>query len=357
MGGRHLIDTSDPCWILINAFSAYPSCSISKAIAQKQVDVAAVKASDCKNNICNPFITALSSYAMSGSTCMLKDTSTGKDLSASALSTVCNGIQAPSLVIPGVGTLTTTTGDDGLGTGAIIGIVVGCLVVIAMVVLMYRRRVTSQQTKQTVVHLEGASGHQPTNNSSTKEPSYYLAHPASSKPAPQTYNVTTYDRTMDTTMSSTFSHHTSMMDMSDLELHRVAFNQVRMVKAVAQGAFGEVWVGEFMGDKVAIKKLLPNRATPSDVEKFIAEVKLVAKIDCPYVVKFLGVAWTRPADMLLVTEFMDGGDLRNVLDASRTKKTTFSWSQKLECALHIAEGLVFLHSMDPMVLHRDLKSR
>ncbi|KAF0696955.1 Aste57867_12340 [Aphanomyces stellatus] len=49
-----------------------------------------------------------------------------------------------------------------------------------------------------------------------------------------------------------------------------------MVKPVAEGVFGEVWIGEFMGDKVAIKKLLPNRATPSDVEKFIAEVKLVA---------------------------------------------------------------------------------
>jgi len=59
--------------------------------------------------------------------------------------------------------------------------------------------------------------------------------------------------------------------------------------------------------------------------------------------------------MMLITEFMDRGDLRNVLQA--TDFNTFPWQDKLQCALNIAEGLIYLHLMDPRVIHRDLKSR
>ncbi|KAF0696956.1 Aste57867_12341 [Aphanomyces stellatus] len=163
---------------LDHAFSAYPSYSISKAISQKQVDIAAVKASDCKNNICNPFITALSSYTMSGSTYTLKDISTGKDLSASALSTICYGIQAPLLVVPNIGSLTISTSGGGLNTSTIIGIVAGGLVLIGIAVWMFRQRAASQQTKARVIDHERQSGQY---HSSTPigESTYYYAQPAS----------------------------------------------------------------------------------------------------------------------------------------------------------------------------------
>ncbi|RHZ12181.1 hypothetical protein DYB37_010401 [Aphanomyces astaci] len=153
---------------------------------------------------------------------------------------------------------------------------------------------------------------------------------------------------------------TMLADLQLLELHRIPVSSVHLVHVVAEGAFGQVWLGDFMGDRVAVKKLLPRKATTSiAVAQFVAEIKLVAKIQCRYVVAFVGAAWVKPVDMLLVTEFMDRGDLRSVLQANHaaTSSPLFAWEDKVECALSIAEGLVYLHSMDPIVIHRDLKSR
>ncbi|RHZ16572.1 hypothetical protein DYB26_000261 [Aphanomyces astaci] len=82
--------------------------------------------------------------------------------------------------------------------------------------------------------------------------------------------------------------------------------------------------------------------------------KRASRYMCPYVVHFIGVAWNTPGDMMLLTEFMNGGDLRQVLELT---PPSFQWVHKLRCALSVAEGLVYLHLMDPKVIHRDLKSR
>ncbi|ETV99749.1 TKL protein kinase [Aphanomyces invadans] len=147
-------------------------------------------------------------------------------------------------------------------------------------------------------------------------------------------------------------------DLEQLELHRIPFADVCLVQPLAEGAFGQVWLGNYMGQRVAVKKLLPRKATTADLMQFVNEIKLVAKFDCPYVVSFVGAAWHKPIDMVLVTEFMDRGDLRGVLQANAAKPCAeLTWHDKVECALGIAEGLVYLHSMDPVVIHRDLKSR
>ncbi|KAH9121774.1 hypothetical protein AeMF1_006640 [Aphanomyces euteiches] len=142
-------------------------------------------------------------------------------------------------------------------------------------------------------------------------------------------------------------------DMIELSLHRIDITKVHLVQRIAEGAYGQVWLGEYLGDRVAVKKLLANKASHDDIRAFAGEINLLSKIECPFIVHFVGVAWTKLVDMMLVTEYMDRGDLRHVLQS----KQVFPWHAKLQCALDIAEGLVYLHTMDAKIIHRDLKSR
>ncbi|KDO30754.1 TKL protein kinase [Saprolegnia parasitica CBS 223.65] len=135
--------------------------------------------------------------------------------------------------------------------------------------------------------------------------------------------------------------------------YRLPTTDITMVKSLARGAYGEVWLGRQRDRVVAVKKLLGHKRDKNELQKFIYEIALLAKLDCPFIVAFVGVAWTRPSDMLLITEYMDGGDLRNLLASTQS----FSWPQKVHVALHIAEALVYLHSLEPKIIHRDLKSR
>ncbi|KAG6590868.1 TKL protein kinase [Phytophthora cinnamomi] len=68
-------------------------------------------------------------------------------------------------------------------------------------------------------------------------------------------------------------------------------------------------------EEVVAKELLPEIHENDDhVDGFLAEVKITATLNHPYLVRFMGVAWTSTSDLCVVLEFMDGGNLRSLLD-------------------------------------------
>ncbi|RHY89261.1 hypothetical protein DYB37_009432 [Aphanomyces astaci] len=144
-------------------------------------------------------------------------------------------------------------------------------------------------------------------------------------------------------------------DLDLLSLWRIPPAEIVMEHRLAEGAFGQVWRASYCGDAVAVKVLHKHKSAMADIRLFIDEIKLVAKMDCNAIVQFVGVTYHRLVDLQLVTEFMAGGDLRTVLQES--DDVSFPTSQKLECAIRIADALAYLHVMEPKVLHRDLKSR
>ncbi|KAF0698913.1 Aste57867_10477 [Aphanomyces stellatus] len=145
------------------------------------------------------------------------------------------------------------------------------------------------------------------------------------------------------------------LDMGDLSLWRLDESQLRHLDVVASGAHGVVSVGQYKGQRVAIKKQLAAERTAENVQTFIDEIKLMAKLESPFIVQFIGVAWLRPREIELVVEYMEMGDLRQYLETT-TPDHSFDWfPQKVQVALDIVDGLLYLHSMD--IIHRDLKAR
>jgi len=72
----------------------------------------------------------------------------------------------------------------------------------------------------------------------------------------------------------------------------------------------------------------------------------------PNIVKFIG-AVTQPSNLCIITEFCEKGSLATIL---ANKKVKIPIRRKLRIALHSARGMLYLHSSNPVILHRDLKS-
>lgn len=140
---------------------------------------------------------------------------------------------------------------------------------------------------------------------------------------------------------------------------RIPFEKITTTKLISYGGHGQVYLGAYRGEQVAIKRLLPEkRKKLCEVNPFLAEIKMMASVEHPRIVRFIGVAWDSLTDLCAVIEFMDGGDLHSLLkkfEDSKQRQHGFHFD-KARIALQVAHALAYLHSLDPIVLHRDLKS-
>ncbi|GMF10870.1 unnamed protein product [Phytophthora lilii] len=140
---------------------------------------------------------------------------------------------------------------------------------------------------------------------------------------------------------------------------RVDRDKIDFEKVISHGGYGQVMSGWFNGQHVAVKMLLPeHRKSMQHLSAFLEEVKLMSMLDHPRIVQFVGVAWDSLADLCVLTEFMEGGDLRTMLSFFEAQNYPVGFKEtKVLIALHVAHALTYLHSLDPPVLHRDLKSK
>ncbi|GMF35954.1 unnamed protein product [Phytophthora fragariaefolia] len=93
------------------------------------------------------------------------------------------------------------------------------------------------------------------------------------------------------------------------------------------------------------------------INAFLTEAKMTATMDHTRIVAFVGVAWDSLSDVCVVFEFMDGGDLRTLLDKYEASGHPVGFDrQKITIALHVTHALTYLHSLRPAIIHRDLKS-
>ncbi|KAG6616515.1 TKL protein kinase [Phytophthora cinnamomi] len=74
------------------------------------------------------------------------------------------------------------------------------------------------------------------------------------------------------------------------------------------------------------------------------------------IVCFVGVAWDSLSDVCVVLELMDGGDLRSLLELYIESGHLVGFdNEKITIPLHVCHALVYLHSLAPAIIHRDLK--
>ena len=141
---------------------------------------------------------------------------------------------------------------------------------------------------------------------------------------------------------------------------------------LAEGAFGAVYKGNMQGRAVAIKVLTNHDASGgggahaaaaaegaadySGAGSFALEAKVLGQYRHMNIVELVGHCLDEGASRYLIYEFMEGGSLRERLDA-RQGTAALTWPERLCVASDVARGLEFLHvDADPPIIHQDVKS-
>ncbi|GAA0141776.1 hypothetical protein LIER_42677 [Lithospermum erythrorhizon] len=147
---------------------------------------------------------------------------------------------------------------------------------------------------------------------------------------------------------------------SDLE---AATNGFSDQKLLGKGSHGLVYKGVLRGGRlVAVKK--PSRGAlstprhpfnqsnqnPNEVEN---EIDILSKLQSPSLVNLVGFATNDSDDHLLVVEFMANGTLYDVLHSNSRPP---NWGRRIKLALQTAKAIDTLHSLNPPVIHRDIKA-
>ncbi|KAH8951257.1 hypothetical protein BDL97_09G017800 [Sphagnum fallax] len=124
---------------------------------------------------------------------------------------------------------------------------------------------------------------------------------------------------------------------------------------LGEGSFGVVYKGIFAnGVEVAIKQLFMK--TQKNIDEFLNEVITISGVKHRNLVKLKGCC-LRDNKKLLVYEYLENGDLTNLLFGGQNSKEVLFWPTRFNICLGIARGLHYLHDISqPRIIHRDIKA-
>lgn len=132
----------------------------------------------------------------------------------------------------------------------------------------------------------------------------------------------------------------------------IASDEIVKEKYLAEGGFGQVFLGQCRGQKVAIKEL-KVALTDKAMQEFKQESAMMVQLRHDNVVSLVGIC-IEPGNYCMVMPFMEKGALYGALHSGDRKLD--DWGMKVQIALDMVQGLNFLHKHNPTILHRDLKS-
>ncbi|XP_078541257.1 tyrosine-protein kinase CSK isoform X1 [Lissotriton helveticus] len=129
-------------------------------------------------------------------------------------------------------------------------------------------------------------------------------------------------------------------------LHR---KDLKLLQIIGKGEFGDVMLGEYQGNKVAVK-CIKNDAT---AQAFVAEALVMTQLRHKNLVQLLGVILEDNSSLYIVTEFMAKGSL---VDYLRSRgRAVLGGECLLKFSLDVSEAMEYLE--DNNFVHRDLAAR
>ncbi|KAK7280035.1 hypothetical protein RJT34_25097 [Clitoria ternatea] len=122
---------------------------------------------------------------------------------------------------------------------------------------------------------------------------------------------------------------------------------------LGHGGFGPVFSGTLAGKPVAVK--LMDSASLQGEREFHNELLFASRLRFPLVVPAIGFSSDpKRRRFLLVYNLMQNGNLHDAL-LRRKCPNLMVWKTRFSIILDVAKGIHYLHSLDPPVIHGDIK--
>ncbi|CAK9219551.1 unnamed protein product [Sphagnum troendelagicum] len=112
------------------------------------------------------------------------------------------------------------------------------------------------------------------------------------------------------------------------------------------GGFGEVYYGKLVnGQEIAVKTL--STTSHQTEQEFFNEIELLSMVHHKYLVSLVGYCLNQK-HLMLVYEYMSGGDSRKRLHGDGVSRRPLSWKQRTRIILQVAEGTLYT-SPNPII--------
>ncbi|KAL4238672.1 Rik1-associated factor 1 [Mactra antiquata] len=141
------------------------------------------------------------------------------------------------------------------------------------------------------------------------------------------------------------------INVEDITIPKIEVSELTLHEKIGEGAFGEVFRGNWLESNIAVKRLKVKRMRLN--KKYVLEeVKVHSKIRHPNIVLLMAYAINKD-DLYLVSECIQGLNLDDLLFGDNEHK--LDMQKKNNIAVQICMAVCYLHNRRPVVIHRDIK--
>ncbi|KAK9810078.1 hypothetical protein WJX72_004440 [[Myrmecia] bisecta] len=139
----------------------------------------------------------------------------------------------------------------------------------------------------------------------------------------------------------------------DVDRWEITYKDILLGPRIGVGSYAEVYRGTWKHMDVAVKRLFDQQMSEKTLEAFKGEVAIVKRLKHPNITLFLGACTVAP-NLCIVTEYLPRGSLFDMLH--RQTSVHLDMRGRVRIALDVARAMHYLHSYQPAIVHRDLKS-
>lgn len=134
----------------------------------------------------------------------------------------------------------------------------------------------------------------------------------------------------------------------------INIDELPVEKMIDSNHGGTTWKGFWQSSEVVIKVLKVKETSQRIANSFNQECKRLRIFNSANILPVLGACVSLP-DLIIVSQFMYYGSLYNVLHEQ--SELIIDLNQATSFAVHIAKGMEFLHSLEPMIPNFHLNSK